>query len=95
MTRTLRRACVVRASADADVRLLRYRFLGYTEDHLAEGAFVLFREDDAWTAASFREELGCPDVLYQEVATRRSRGVWLWPLRSQRMLSMWVVTQFA
>ena len=31
-----------------------------------EGVFVLFREDETWTAARFREQLGCPDALYQE-----------------------------
>lgn len=46
--------------------LFRYSFLGYTEDHLEEGAFVLFREDGGWTASRFRQELGCPDAFYQE-----------------------------
>lgn len=46
--------------------LCRYNFLGYTEDHIEEGALVLFREDDAWTASRFRQEIGCPDALYQE-----------------------------
>lgn len=66
MTRTSRRAWCVRASARDDAGPLRYRFLGYTEDHLAEGTFVLLCEDDVWTAARFRQEIGCPDVLYQE-----------------------------